>query len=73
MRNPQIQEVLSAMGVQMDELAKKIGWSYERLAEYATTPENVCSDIVFKIAEALNVDPIVFYNDYYKLLTKANR
>lgn len=70
MRNPQIQEVLSAMGIQMDELAKKLGWSYESLVEYATTPKDVPEDVVNKIAKTLNIDPSVFFNDGYKSLTK---
>ena len=69
MRNPQIQEVLSAMGIQMDELAKRLGWSYESLVEYATTSKDVPEDVVKKIAATLNADPSMFFNDGYKTLT----
>lgn len=70
MRNPQIQEVLSAMGIQMDELADRLGWSRESLVNYATTPKDVPEDVVNKIAATLNVDSCVFFNDGYKSLTK---
>lgn len=70
MRNPQIQEVLSALGVQMDVLARELGWSYEQLAEYATTSKNVSLDVIDAIAGKLKVDSSVFFNDRYKSLTK---
>lgn len=70
MRNPQIQEVLSALGVQMDELAKRLGWSYELMVGYGTTSKEVPDEVIDTIARELNVSSSAFTNDGYKDLFK---
>lgn len=69
MNNPQIQEVISALGETIDNVAKKVGMSYSELAEYATTPRDVPDDVVEKIAGALGVDPSLFFSDAYTSLS----
>lgn len=64
-RNPQIQEVLSALNLQMDDVAKNAGITYQELAEYATTSMDVPEDVIMKIANAIGVDTSVFFNDEY--------
>lgn len=64
-RNPQIQEVLSAMNQQMDDVAQKAGMSYQELSEYATTPRDIPENVIIRIADAIGVDTSVFFNDEY--------
>lgn len=70
MRNPQILEVLSALGVQMDEMAQRLCWSYDLLSEYATTSKEVPEEVINSLAKELSVSPDVFFNDRYETLTK---
>lgn len=68
MKNPQIHEVLSAMGVTYDEVAKLLEWSLEKLQELATTSKDVPEEDLKKIADLLDVDISSFFNDNYKKL-----
>lgn len=70
-RNPQIQEVLSALNIQMEDVAKKTGMTYQEIVEYATTASDVPDDVLTKIAGAIGVDTSVFFNDEY--LNLGNR
>lgn len=68
MRNPQIQEVLSALGVQMSELAKWLGWSVETIVEYATTSKDVPEDALKAMAGELDIDVSAFFDDKWQML-----
>lgn len=70
MRNPQILEVLSALGLQMDDIADKLNWPLELLTEYATTSKEVPDEVINILAKGLDVSPDVFFNDGYKTLTE---
>ena len=68
MKNPQIHEVLSAMGVTYDEVAKLLEWPLEKLQELATTSKDVQEKELMKIANLLDVEISAFFNDNYKKL-----
>lgn len=70
MNNPQILEVLSALGVQMSDVAPKAGMTYEELSRYATTRFDVPDEAIEKIAKVLGVDASAFSGDGYKSLCK---
>lgn len=70
MRSPQIQEVLSALGVQMDEVAHMVGWSYDDLIEYATTSKDVPEEVLLTLAKALGITTEIFFDDRYLTLIK---
>lgn len=68
MYNPQIQEVLSSLGVSMEQLAIWLHWPYEKIAELATTSKDVSENDLKAIASELDIDVSCFFNDKYKIL-----
>lgn len=69
MYNPQIQEVFSALGISMEEVAKCLHWSYEKIADYATTSKEVPDAVINILSNKLGVEPEMFLHDNYKKLT----
>lgn len=68
MNNPQILEVISALGESMDKVARKAGMTYEELSQYATSPFDVPEEVIEKVARVLGVDRSAFSDDGYKKL-----
>lgn len=68
MKNPQILEVISAKGATMQDVAAKIGMTYDELVQYATTPFDVPDEVIDKIAGVLGVNAADFSDDRYKNL-----
>ena len=68
MRSPQIHEVLCALGVTYEEVAKLLDWPIEKLQELATTPSNVKEEELRRIAELLDIDITMFFNDKYQII-----
>ena len=68
MRKPQIHEVLSALGVTYDEVAKQLEWPLEKLQELATSSKDVPEEDLNKISNLLDIDVSSFFNDNYKKL-----
>ena len=68
MRNPQIHEVLSAMGVTYEEVAKLLEWPLEKLQELATSSKDVPEEDLNKIAHLLDIDESSFFDDNYQFI-----
>ena len=68
MKNPQIHEVLSALGVTYDEVAHLLEWPVNKLQELATTPNDVPEEELKKIADLLDIDVSSFFDDKYQFI-----
>ena len=68
MKNIQLQEVLSAKGVSMEELAKILGTTYDEICMIATGARKATEKEVEWIADALEIPTsTLFDNEYTKL------
>ena len=68
MNNIQLQEVLSAKGVSMEELAKILGTNYDDICRIATGVKEVTDKEIRWIADALGVPTSALFDDGYTKL-----
>lgn len=68
MKNIQLQEVLSAKGVSMEELAKMLGTTYDEICMIATGTKEVTDKEIGWIADALGVPASTLFDDEYTKL-----
>lgn len=68
MKNIQLQEVLSAKGISMEELAKVLGTSYDDICKIATGVKEVTDKEIGWIADALGIPVSALFDDEYTKL-----